>query len=449
MRIYKIVVILIFTLTPASFMAQNVIDQVIAVVGDEPILKSEIETQALQMQSQGYISEGDINCELLEEMLFQKLLLKQAKQDSIEITSAEVDNELNRRLGVFIRRLGSEQKLEEYYQKSIPEIKADFRDMIKEQMLTQRMQQQITSDVSMTPAEVREYFNNIPEDSLPLIPTSYTLKQIVMYPKVSDEEKQRCRKKISEMRDRILDGENFSTLAVLYSDDPGSAAKGGELGFVSRTDLVPEFASTAFDLEPEDTVSRIIETEFGFHILKLIEKKGNLVNVRHILVTPRTGVEEQRETRKILQDIRGKIIADSISFEEAAETYSEDESTASSGGTMMNMQTGKTTFAANELDPLARDVIEELEPGELSKVIKTRDARGKPVLKFFKLQKKVPQHQANMKDDYQRYQEEALAKKKQNVINDWINRQLKSTYVKIDDSYQGCEFKYADWNMSK
>lgn len=447
MHIIRKILVFVLVVFSAQLMAQKVIEQVVAVVGDEPILESEVETQVMQMKSQGYVSETDLNCEILEELMFQKLLLKQAKQDSIEVSSAEVDNELDRRLSVFIRQLGSEKQLEEYYQKSIPEIKEDFREMIKEQMLTQRMQEQLTSDVSMTPAEVREYFNRIPEDSLPEIPTTYSLKQITMYPKVSEEEKERCLTKIQGMRERILDGESFSTLAVLYSDDPGSAAKGGELGFVSRTDLVPEFASTAFDMKPEDTVSRIIETEFGYHVLKLIERKGNMVNVRHILVTPRTGREEQNETRLELQEIRSKILSDSLSFEKAAELYSEDENTANNGGTMMNMETGKTSFMGSDLDPQARDVVEGLDVGELSEVIKTRDYRGKPVLKFFKLQKKTKQHKANLKDDYQRYYDEALEKKKQKLIEEWVKRQLKSTYVRVDASYQGCEFQYADWNI--
>ncbi len=447
MHIIRKILVFVLVVFSAQLMAQKVIEQVVAVVGDEPILESEIETQVMQMKSQGYVSETDLNCEILEELMFQKLLLKQAKQDSIEVGSSEVDNELDRRLSVFIRQLGSEQQLEEYYQKSVSEIKEDFREMIKEQMLTQRMQEQLTSDVSMTPAEVREYFNRIPEDSLPEIPTTYSLKQIAMYPKVSEEEKERCLTKIQGLRERILDGEDFSTLAVLYSDDPGSAAKGGELGFVSRSDLVPEFASTAFDMKPEDTVSRIIETEFGFHVLKLIERKGNMVNVRHILVTPRTGREEQKETRLELQEIRSKILSDSLSFEKAAELYSEDENTANNGGTMMNMETGKTSFVASDLDPQVRDVVENLDVNQLSEVINTRDYRGKPVLKFFKLQKKTEQHKANLKDDYQRYYDEALEKKKQKLITEWVKRQLKSTYVRVDSSYQGCEFQYADWNI--
>ncbi|MFO7789104.1 MAG: peptidylprolyl isomerase [Bacteroidota bacterium] len=441
-------IIVLLLLVNGHVFSQEVIDQVIAVVGDEPIMLSEVETQALQIKSQGYFSSGgDINCEILEEMLFQKLLLQQARKDSIEVSSAEVDNELDRRLNRFIQQLGSEQKLEEYYQKSISEIKDDFRDMIKEQMLTQRMQQELTNDINVTPAEVRQHFNDISEDSLPVIPATYSLKQIVKYPKVSEAEHERCLDKINELRDRILDGESFSTLAVLYSDDPGSAQEGGELGFVSRTDLVPEFASTAFDMDPDDTVSRVIETEFGYHILKVIDRKGNQVNVRHILITPKTGRDEQKQAKEELNKIRAKIISDSLSFENAAEMYSEDEETKNSGGTVINRETGEKRFEASDLDPMARDVIENMDEGEISKVIKTRDERGKPVMKIYKLDKKTEKHKANLKEDYQRYKEITLDEKKEKVIHNWINNQLKKTYVNIDESYQNCSFQYADWNI--
>ncbi len=424
---------------------EKVIDQVIAVVGDDPILLSEVETQAMQLKSQGYSGASDVNCEILEEMLFQKLLLKQANQDSLEVTSAEVENELDRRLNMFIRQLGSEQKLEEYYQKTIPEIKSDFRDMIREQMLTQQMQQKLTNDINITPAEVRQHFNSISEDSIPVVPATYKIKQIAIYPKVSEKEKQRCLDKINEIRDRILDGENFSTLAVLYSDDPGSAQKGGELGFVGRTDLVPEFATTAFDMDEDDPVSRVVETEFGYHILKLIERKGNQVNVRHILISPKTGQEEQRKAKEKLRNIRTQIIADSISFENAAELYSEDENTKNSGGTVMNPETGETKLEASDLDPMIRSDVENLDEGEISNVIRTRDERGKTVFKLFKLDQKTEKHTANLKQDYQRYKDITMNKKKEKIIRKWIENQLKHTYINIDPSYQNCEFQYTDW----
>ncbi|MDA3819165.1 MAG: peptidylprolyl isomerase, partial [Candidatus Delongbacteria bacterium] len=335
----------------------------------------------------------------------------------------------------------------EYYQKTIPEIKSDFREMIKEQMLTQRMQQQLTNDINVTPAEVRQHFNSIREDSIPVVPATYRIKQIAIYPKVSEKEKQRCLDKINELRDRILDGENFNTLAVLYSDDPGSAQKGGELGFVNRTDLVPEFASIAFDMDEDDPVSRVVETEFGYHILKLIERKGNQVNVRHILISPKTGSEAQQQAKKELRNIRAQILADSLSFEKAAEVYSEDENTKNSGGTVMNPQTGETQLEASDLDPLVRSDIENLDEGEIPDVIRTRDERGKTVYKLFKLDKKTEKHTANLKQDYQRYKDITLNKMKEKVIQKWIENQLNQTYVHIEPAYQNCEFQYTNWTQ--
>ncbi|MEA1874623.1 MAG: peptidylprolyl isomerase [Bacteroidota bacterium] len=441
----KKILVLCFVLIAGQGFSQQLIDQIVAVVGDEIILESEIEAQAIQLRSQGYVGNRDVNCEVLEEMLFQKLLLLQAQVDSIEVTYAEVDGELSRRLGVFINQLGSEQKLEEYYGKSISDIKSEFREMIREQLLTQRMQQQLTVDVSLTPSEVKKFFNKIPEDSIPFLPATYQIKQIAVYPKVSEEERERCERVINEYRDRIINGDDFSTLAVLYSDDPGSSPAGGELGFVSRTDLVPEFAAAAFNLQSTDDVSRVVETEFGYHILQLIERRGNLVNVRHILVTPKTGRSSENQAKADLELVREKVLADSLSFEDAAAEYSEDEMSANSGGTMQNMQTGKIWFNEDQLDPLAKDVLKRLKPGELSKVIKTRDMRGKMVYKFFKLERKIEAHQANLKDDYQRFQETAIAEKKQKKIQSWTTETLETTYVRVDSSYVNCKFEYADW----
>jgi peptidyl-prolyl cis-trans isomerase SurA len=445
MQTIKRSLLILFVLISGQLFSQQVIDEIVAVVGDAPIFKSEIETQALQMRSQGYYSNRDINCDVLEEMLFQKLLLKQAIKDSVEVSISEVDNELERRLGVFINQLGSEQKLEEYYEKSILEIKEDFREMIRDQMLTQRMQNQLTADVVVTPSEVRQFFNKIPKDSIPMLSSTYQLKQIVVYPKISQDEKDRCLKKIESYRERVVGGDDFTTIAVLYSDDPGSAPNGGELGFVARTDLVPEFAAAAFTLSEIGDISRVVETEFGYHILQLIEKKGSLVNVRHILVTPKTDRKSENKAKSDLEAIRNKVLADSISFEKAAQKYSEDESTANSGGTMFNQATGKPTYEESDLDPLSKDIVRQLAEGEVSKIIKTRDDRGKSIYKFIKLQRKIVEHKANLKEDYQKYQEETLAKKKQDKIETWIKEALDVTYVRIDSSYVNCDFQYADW----
>ncbi|HOE05820.1 MAG TPA: peptidylprolyl isomerase, partial [Bacteroidales bacterium] len=321
----RTLVFLFLLLNVAPLKSQEVIDQVVAVVGNSPILKSDIESQYIQMMSQNYYSSSvDLKCEIFEELLFQKLLLNQAIIDSVEVTMKEVDTELNRRLSVFINQLGSEKKLEEFYKKTIAEIKDEFRTIIKEQLLTQKMQQKITADIKVSPSAVREFYNSIPADSLPLVPASYEFSQIVIYPDISQEQKDYSYQKLNDIRERILKGDKFNTMAVLYSQDPGSAAKGGELGFVSRTDLVPEFAEVAFSLTSPDEVSRIVETEFGYHILKLIERKGELVNVRHILIIPEISDEDMKKAEEELNEVSQLLKADSLSFDKAAAQYSDD-----------------------------------------------------------------------------------------------------------------------------
>ncbi|HRT00227.1 MAG TPA: peptidylprolyl isomerase, partial [Bacteroidales bacterium] len=276
----------------------NVIDQIVAKVGNEIILKSDIENQYYQVLAQGYVEEEDLRCEVLEELLFQKLLYLQAKADSIQVTDREVESELDRRLSIFITQYGSEEKLEEYFGKSISEIKSDFRELIREQMMTQKVQQKLTSDIKVSPSDVRMFYESLPKDELPVIQGYYEFSEIVIVPKITKEEKEKTIEKLNNIRERIIQGESFATMAILYSEDPGSASKGGELGFVSRTDLVPEFSSVAFNLTSTDDVSRVVETEYGFHIIQLIERKGNLMNFRHILITPKPDDKSIMEAEK-------------------------------------------------------------------------------------------------------------------------------------------------------
>ncbi|HPD24522.1 MAG TPA: peptidylprolyl isomerase, partial [Bacteroidales bacterium] len=276
----------------------NVIDQIVAKVGNEIILKSDIENQYYQVLAQGYVEEEDLRCEVLEELLFQKLLYLQAKADSIQVTDREVESELDRRLSIFITQYGSEEKLEEYFGKSISEIKSDFRELIREQMMTQKVQQKLTSDIKVSPSDVRMFYESLPKDELPVIQGYYEFSEIVIVPKITKEEKEKTIEKLNNIRERIIQGESFATMAILYSEDPGSASKGGELGFVSRTDLVPEFSAVAFNLTSTNDVSRVVETEYGFHIIQLIERKGNLMNFRHILITPKPDDKSIMEAEK-------------------------------------------------------------------------------------------------------------------------------------------------------
>ncbi|MFA6404019.1 MAG: peptidylprolyl isomerase [Salinivirgaceae bacterium] len=424
---------------------KKIIDQIIATIGKQAILQSEIESQAMQMRAQGYYTSGDLECEVFEEILFSKLLVNQAILDSIEVNDSEVNIEMERRLNYFINQIGSEEKLEEYYKKSIADIKEEFRVVIKEQMLSQRMQQKITADLKVTPQEVKAFFKNIPQDSLPTINIEFELEQISVSPKIEEMEILRIKDKLREYKERITQGESFATLAVFYSEDPGSATRGGELGFVSRGDLVSEFSAVAFNLK-EGEVSKIVKTEYGYHIIQLVEKKGERINCRHILLKPKISPEEKRKARQRLDSVRTQIVSKEITFKEGCWKFSEDEDTRLNGGIIINPQTGNSRWEAGQLEPKLANAIQDLQVGDISAPFETVDASGQTVYKIVLLKTKTEAHQANLKDDYQRIQDLALEKKKTEFVDDWVSKKVKSTYLRIDDDYKKCPFKNPIWN---
>jgi peptidyl-prolyl cis-trans isomerase SurA len=441
----KLFISFLIIISAISSQAQEVIDQVVAVVGNEIILKSDIENQYYQILSQGYNSEeSDLKCDILEELMFQKLLYLQAIADSVVITDKEVETELDRRISVFINQLGSEKKLEEFYGKSVNEIKADFRDVIREQLLTQKVQSGLTANLKITPSEVKEFFEEIPQDSLPIVSAYFELSEIVVTPAIGQAEKDATIKKLDDLRDRILKGESFETLAILYSMDPGSATAGGELGFVSRTDLVPEFASVAFNLTSPDEVSRVVETEYGFHIIQLIEKKGNMMNFRHILMTPEVSIDQIVAAETKANEIYNLIKTDSLNFADAVKNYSDADSKFNSGK-VMNPYYGNAKLSNEFVDPYTLKALSNLKPGEYSKPFLASTNKGVKVMKIVRLDVKVESHVANLTDDYQEIQQYALQVKSQEAIEKWINKKLESTYVRIDQSYSNCNFKFGDW----
>jgi peptidyl-prolyl cis-trans isomerase SurA len=441
----KIILIIGIVFSFSISNSQEVIDKVIAVIGNEIILKSDIENQYIQIMSQGYQSETeDLKCDILEELMFQKLLYLQSIQDSTEVTRKEIDTELDRRLSVFINQLGSEKKLEEFYGKSILEIRADFKDIIKEQLLTQKVQAGLTAEVKTTPSEVKNFFAEIPKDSLPMVEAYFEISEIVITPNIGKEEKDAVSEKLNGIRDRVLNGESFATLSILYSEDPGSATNGGELGFVSRNDLVPEFASVAFNLTSTEEVSRVVETEYGFHIIQLIEKKGNMMNFRHILLTPKIGMEELEIAETKMNEVYDLIKSDSLTFEKAVEQHSDGDSRFNSGK-VMNPYYGNSKLSNEFIDPYTKKAVNGLKVGEYSKPFLSANSKGGKIMKMIRLDIKVEKHIANLKDDYQEIQQYTLEKEKQNVIETWINKKLESTYIKIDESYCNCKFKYGDW----
>lgn len=441
----RIIFISILTLLiSANTYSQGIIDKIVGIVGNEIIMMSDIENQYIQMQSQQMEITPNTRCEILEDMMFQKLLYVQAQKDSIEVTPKEVETELDRRLSVFINQIGSEQKLEEYFGKTIKAIKDDLRSTIEEQMMAQKVQQKIIGDTKVTPSEVKKYFESLPADSIPTIEAYYELSEIVIKPEVSKEDKEKVIAELNKIRERIQNGESFSTMAVLYSEDPGSAMKGGELGFVSKTDLVPEFSQVAFNLTSPLDVSQVVETEYGFHIIQMIEKKGNMMNFRHILMKPKVSMEALEAADKKANEVYNILKSDTISFTDAVKKYSNGDSKGSDGK-VMNPYYGDAHMTDDFLDPYTKMALSSLKEGEYSKPFLSSDNKGIRVIKIIRLDLDVKEHKANMKDDYFTLQRYALEDKNSKLIDKWVKDKVQSVYVKVDDEYKDCNFNVNCW----
>ena len=437
MKKYILIALLLFS---SKIYSQKVIDGVEAIIGNEIILTSDIQTQYQQYLAQGYTNRGEIKCRIIEDLLYQKLLLNQAKIDSLEISEQEIESELEKRIRYFIGQVGSKDKLEEFYGKSIIEIKSEFRDLINEQLLSQRMQGGITAGVKVTPSEVKIYFNNLAKDSLPMVEAEVEISQIVLKPEISEQEKERVKNKLKFFKERLQNGEDFKVLATLYSDDPGSAKNGGELGFVGRGDLVPAFEAAAYKLKGDD-ISDIIKSEFGYHIIQLIERRGEQINVRHILLKPKVSSTQLMELKSEIEDIAKQIADGKLTFEKAALDFSDDES-KNNEGLLINPNSGSSMFIIKDLDPALYFVIEKMSENEISApmIIQTED--GLKAYRLVKLRKKTIAHTANLIDDYDKIRNVALSEKKQETINDWLEEKIAKTYIKLGDSLKDCTFDH-------
>lgn len=418
----------------------KVIDQVVAVVAGYSILESDIQNQYLQYKmQQGSISNvSDLRCTILENLLFQKLMLNQAEIDSVTVTDEQVETELNRKLRYYIAQFGSEEKFVEFYKKPIPEFKEEFREIVREQKRIEQVQYNITKDIKITPSEVKKYYNSMPKDSIPLLNSEVEIGEIIKNPPISVEEKVRVKDKLTELRNRILKGEDFSTLAVLYSEDPGSAKKGGELGFVGRGELYPEFEAVAFNLKKGE-VSDVIETRAGFHIIQLIERKGDYINVRHILLQPKVSPEDLSKAKQILEKVTGILKKDSLTFEKAAQLYSDDPS-KTNGGMMVNSETGTTKFEMDQVDPAISFALDKMNVGDISQPLLMRTEEGKQAYRIVYLKSRTSPHRASLKEDYDRIQQWSLGEKNSKAIDKWISEKVAKTYVNIIDEYRKCSF---------
>ncbi len=423
----------------------QVVDRIIAVVGNQSILQSEIDEQYFQLQARGMQTKANQKCEIFEQSLFQKLLIVQALIDSVEITDKQVESEIEDRITNIERQLAP-TNIEEYFGKSLAEIKANFVDVVHDQLVARKMEGEITKDIKITPSEVKKFFNNIPKDSLPILDATFELAQIVKKPAMTAQEKQFQRDKLNSIRDRIVkNGEDFKTLAVLYSDDPGSAKNGGLMSGVGRGDLVSEFAAAVFNLDI-DEVSEIVDTEYGIHIIKLIGKQGDKVDFRHILLMPSVSSDAKLKAKELLDSIANIIRTDTLTFEQAAIKNSDDEDTRLNGGKMVNPYTGDSKFEAKQIDPSTNFALRNLKPGEISDAFEAKDPTGMSTYKIVYMIRTTKAHTVNIKDDYQMIQDMALNQKKQDEMNKWVKEKLKDTYVRIEGDYKNCSFNFNGWN---
>jgi len=423
-----------------SIPENQILDQVVAVVGKNVILKSDIETQYLQYRMQGYIegSKKSIKCDILKDLIFQKLLLNQADVDSIVVGEAQVDQELDRRFRYFITQFGSKEKLEEYYDKSVDEFKEDMRAVVQDQLTQQSVQADIVKNVGITPKEVKAFYKEIPSDSLPLINTEYYVSELVREPQITEAEKLAVKERLLDLRKRILNGESFATLAILYSEDPGSAKKGGELGMYGKGELYPEFEDVAFTLK-EGEISGIVETEAGFHILQLIERQKDFVNVRHILLRPKISIEQKQLAVNYLDSLYTLIKDSTYTFDEAVKKFS-DSPNRISGGFLINPKSGNNIFQAEDLDPKVFYVIDKMKVGEVSKPVTYTTKDGTDAFRLLHLVKKSTPHRANIEQDYDKIYTIALNKKHQQVLDDWVIEHARTAYIRIVDNYSDCEY---------
>ncbi len=453
-------IIIALMLLALPMMAQNrqpqVIDKVVAVVGKNIILQSDIENQYIQYRMQG-LTDGtgkEVRARILEDLLLQKLMLNQAEMDSITVTDDQVEAQMDQRIRYFVTRLGSQEKLEEQFGKSMSEIKEEVRQAVKDQMLQEQVQAKIMQNVVVTPKEVKDFFNNIPNDSLPMIQPEYEIVQIVKRPPVSIDEKLQVKDRLYQIRKRILEGESsFSTMAVLYSEDPGSARQGGELGFAGKGVYATEFENVAFNLH-DGEISDVVETQFGFHIIQLIERRGETVNCRHILLTAKVPVEALEKAQNQLDSVAQLIRNGDMTFEEACKKFSDDDS-KNNGGYLTNAGTGGNWLSLKDMQQLEAEypeyknlafVVSRLEVGEVSDPLPMTTNENNDAFRLIMVKRKTEVHQANLKDDYTLIQNWAIGQKRQEAIGKWVSNKAAKAYIRLDDAYKNSDFYY-DWNF--
>lgn len=447
----KVYALLLMLFAAVSVYGQdNVIDEVVWVVGDEAILKSDVESERLNAQYEGRKFDGDPYCIIPEQLAVQKLFLHQAAIDSIEVSEQEVIGQVERRTNWLIEQVGgSKEKLEEYYNKTSTQIREMLRENIRDGLTVQKMQQHIVGEIKITPAEVRRYFKDLPQDSIPFVPTQVEVQIVTLEPKIPLEEVERVKKTLRDYTDGINSGKmSFATYARFYSEDPGTARRGGELGFMGKGELVPEYANVAFNLQDPNKVSKIVETEFGFHIIQLIEKRGDRINTRHILLKPKVEEKDLEAALVRLDSIADDIRNQKFTFDDAATYISQDKDTKNNHGLMANKNTGTARFEMQDLAQVSQEVakmVENMNVGEISRAFTMINDKGKEVCAIVKLKSRINEHKATISEDYQRLKAIVMEKRSEDKLEKWIKEKQKHTYVRINEKWQKCDFKYPGW----
>lgn len=424
----------------------NVIDEVVWVVGDEAILKSEVESERMRAQLEGRRFDGDPYCVIPEELALQRLYLNQASIDSIEANESDVMAQVEYQLNDYVNNMGSREKVEEYFDMPFMKIREQLRETFHKMLTMQMMQKELMSNIKVTPAEVRRYFKNLPSDSIPYIPTQVEVQILTIEPKIPLEEIDRIKGRLREFTERINSGEtSFSTLARLYSEDKGSAMYGGEMDFMGKGQFVPEFANVAFNLNDPNKVSKIVETEFGFHIIQLIEKRGDRIKTRHILLKPQVAEEDLMDALGRLDSIADDIRANKFTFEEGVSLFSSDKDTRMNDGLLPNSRTGTARFEMQDLPQEIARVVNTMNVNEISKPFIMINAKGKEVCAIVKLKSRIKGHKATLTEDFQAMKNIVMQKKRAEKLDKWIREKQKSTYVRINEKWRNCEFKYPGW----
>ena len=437
----------IAAVTVAAFARNNVAEEVAWIIGDSPIYKSEIEQTYQDLLQDRTPIKGDPYCSIPEMMAIQKLYLHQADIDTVEVNESQIQRQVDSQINYLIDQLGSKDKVEQYFRKPLPEIRDYYKENMRNRYRVQMVQESLTKDIKTTPADVRRYFNNLPQDSIPFVPLQVEVQLITINPVVPRQEIDDVKAKLRDYAERVNNGEaEFSTLAILYSEAP-EGVRGGETGFMGRAEMVPEYAAVAFNLKDTKKASKIVETEFGYHIIQLIEKRGDRINTRHILLRPKVSDKDLQDAYSRLDSLRADIVDNGkISFEDAARIVSQDKDTRNSRGVMVNQHTGTTRFEMSQLPQDVARAVADLQPGEVSKPVIMKDPkRDRDIVALVKLTARHEPHRANLADDYQQLKGMYEMSRKQEILKKWLNKKIEETYVRIEDGWRGCEFEHKNW----